>query len=131
VLAVVLMAVLQHANPGFLEEVFRQFTIAHQVHQITKQPVLILLDEAVQQVWIAPTKTASNCAGLGLHAHHEVIRCGVHATGSYGRGPEKDARTETVLYMGLSDYCLGRYLIAGFQVEAMLFLLGETPPRSS
>src|SRR6267378_1571626 len=89
--SIVLMAALQHANPGFLEKVLCQLTISRQVNQITKQPMLILLDETVQQVRIAPAKAASNCAGFGLHAHHEVICGGVHATGIYGRGAKKDA----------------------------------------
>jgi hypothetical protein len=51
--------------------------------------MLVLLDEAVQQIRIAPAKTASNCAGLGLHAIQEIIGCGVHATGYTGEEGEK------------------------------------------
>ena len=46
-LAVILMAAFQHANPGFLEEVAGEFTISHQGNQISEKPVLILLDETV------------------------------------------------------------------------------------
>ena len=48
--AVVLVAAFQHADPGFLEKVFRQFPISRQIDQITKKPVLVLLDETIQQV---------------------------------------------------------------------------------
>jgi hypothetical protein len=56
VLTVRLMATFQHTNPCFLEEVLRQFTISREVHQITQQPMLILLDETVQQLRIAPRR---------------------------------------------------------------------------
>src|SRR5258707_612500 len=95
-LAVVLMAAFQHANPGFLEEVLGQFAISRQVNQIPEQPVLILLDETVQQVRIAPAETASNCAGFGFHRIREAIY-GVHATRIYGRGDKKDAGWKKML----------------------------------
>ena len=38
-----------------------------------------------------PAETASNCAGLRFHQVHKAISCGVHATGIYGRGDQKDA----------------------------------------
>ena len=91
------MAAFQHANPGFLEEVFRQFAIARQVDQITQKPMLILLDEMVEQVWIAAAEAASNYAGLGFHRIQEAISSGVHATGIYGRGGKKDAGVEEIL----------------------------------
>src|SRR5260370_33935685 len=96
-LAVVLMAAFQHANPGFLEEVLGQFTISRQINQIPEQPVLILLDETVQQVRIAPAETASNCAGIGFHRVREAISYGVHATRIYGRGDKKDAGWKKIL----------------------------------
>ena len=74
VTAVVLVAAFQHADPCFLEEVLRQFTISRQIDQITKKPVLVLLDETVQQVGITPAEATSNCAGLGFHRIHEAIR---------------------------------------------------------
>src|SRR5262249_46959459 len=91
VLAVVLMAAFEDANPRLLEEVFRQLTISREVDQIPKQSVLVLLDETIQQIRIAPAKTASDCAGFGLHAHHEVVCRGVHASWIYEAGHEKDA----------------------------------------
>lgn len=81
---VVLMTTFQHAKPGFLEEVLRQFTISREIYQVTQQLVLILLDETVQRLRIASTKTASNCSGLGFHVDHEEICCGVHAAGYTG-----------------------------------------------
>jgi len=89
------------ANPGLLEEVLRQFTISRQVDQITKKPMLILLDETVQQVRVAPAETASNCAGIGFHRIRVAISYGVHATRIYGRGGKKDAGWETFSYSAL------------------------------
>src|ERR1700756_314682 len=51
--------------------------------------MLILLDQPIEQVRVAPAKTASNCAGLGLHAIHEEISSGVHATGYTDEGRRK------------------------------------------
>jgi hypothetical protein len=46
--------------------------------------VLVLLDETIEQVRIAPAQTAGNYAGLGIHSIQEVICSGVHATGYTG-----------------------------------------------
>ncbi len=83
------MAAFHHANPGLLEEVLGQIAIPCQVDQIAQQPMLILLDETVQQVRIAPAKTTSYGAGLGFHRVHEVTSYGVHATGYTGEGGKK------------------------------------------
>jgi hypothetical protein len=61
------MAALQHANPSFLEEIFSQFTVSHKIEQVTKEPVLMLLDQAVEHVWITPPKTANNYGCLRFH----------------------------------------------------------------
>src|SRR5207253_2453361 len=70
--------------------------------QIAKKPMLILLDETVQQVRVAPAETASNCAGIGFHRIRVAISYGVHATRIYGRGDKKDAGWETFSYSALS-----------------------------
>src|SRR5215470_14309835 len=93
--AIVLTATLENANPCFLEEVLGEVTIPCEAYQIPEQPVLILLDELIQQLGIAPAKTASNGARLGLHTHHEVVQCGDHATGYTGKGAEKMHKVTT------------------------------------
>jgi len=55
--AVVLAAALQHANPRFLEEVFSKRGIAREKEQITVEPLLVLLDQAVEQVRVALTQS--------------------------------------------------------------------------
>src|SRR6266850_5453975 len=73
--------------------------------------MLILLDETVQQFRIAPAKTASNCAGLGLHALGEVICCGVHAIGYTGEDLRKMQGLEDSNAQRLGYWYAGRYAI--------------------
>ena len=47
-LAVVLVAAFEDANPGFLEKIFGQRRIAAEVDEIAQQAVLVLLDEAIE-----------------------------------------------------------------------------------
>jgi hypothetical protein len=107
------MATLQHANPRFLEEVLRQFAVSGEVNEIAKKPMLILLNEAVQQVWIAPAETASNCARLGFHRIHEAVRCGIHATGYTGEEAKKTQVGKTSSLWTLSYSHSARYPAAG------------------
>jgi len=44
VLIVELVSAFEHANPRFLEEVFRQFPAAGQVQEIAEKAMLVLLD---------------------------------------------------------------------------------------
>src|SRR6476619_2761074 len=55
-LAVVLVAALQDAYPCFLEKILGALAIASDVKQIAEQPVLILLDQAVEQLGIAASQ---------------------------------------------------------------------------
>src|SRR5215467_10675564 len=89
VFAVVLTSALENTNPRFLEEILGKVTISCETYQVPEQAMLILLDQMVQQVGIAPAKTVSYGARLGLHTHHEVVQCGDHATGYTGEGTGK------------------------------------------
>jgi len=64
---VVLAAALEHANPGFLEEVFGESWIAGEEKQVTIEALLILLDEAIEKVRIAAAKAISQ--GLAFVSH--------------------------------------------------------------
>jgi len=65
--------------------------ISRQVNQIPEQPVLILLDQAVEQVGIPATQAASDLGVLMLHPGHEIAGRRVHATHEYGPAEKKDA----------------------------------------
>src|SRR5882762_266779 len=54
--AVVLVPALQHADPGLLKEVFGALAISRYVEQIAEQPVLVLLNETVEQLWVAASQ---------------------------------------------------------------------------
>ena len=53
VASIVLAAALEDANPRLLKKVFGQIAAAGQVNQIAQQPVLIFLDQPIQQIGIA------------------------------------------------------------------------------
>src|ERR1700688_1762209 len=59
--SVVLMPTLQNTNPRFLEKIFSARAIASDVHEITKQPELILLDQPVQQIRVTPLQALRQC----------------------------------------------------------------------
>ena len=46
--AIVLLAALHHANPGFLEDVFSEFAVAGEKDEISQQSMLIPLDQTVE-----------------------------------------------------------------------------------
>src|SRR5437667_7127040 len=85
------MAAFQHPYPGFLEEVLGQFTISRKINQMPEQPVVILLNQAVEQVGIPATQAASDLGVLMLHPGHEIAGRRVHATHEYGPAKKKDA----------------------------------------
>src|SRR3974390_3498327 len=61
------------------------------MRQVAQQTVLILLDQGVEHVRIAP---AQPCGDLGLFRLHRDQRtecCGDHTTGIYEPGREKDS----------------------------------------
>ena len=54
------MPAFEHAYPCFLKEIFRALVVAGQMNEISKQPILIPLDQAVEQVGIAPLQAAGD-----------------------------------------------------------------------
>src|SRR5690242_18955734 len=63
------MAAFQHAYPGFLKEIFRQLPVSAQVQQILEQPVLILLDQRIEQFGIALPQPVGY--GFGVIGHED------------------------------------------------------------
>jgi hypothetical protein len=61
------MAALEHADPGFLEEVFGALAAGGKVEQISEQSVLILLDEMIEEVGVAALEPLGE--GLGIVGH--------------------------------------------------------------
>ena len=80
--------------------------ISRQVNQIPEQPVLILLDQAVEQVGIPATQAASDLGVLMLHPGHEIAGRRVHATHEYGPAEKKDANPPgaSVCFVYLSHF---------------------------
>jgi len=65
--AVVLVAAFEHADPSFLEKILRARFVAGDIHEVAEQPVLILLDQTVQQVRVAPLQAARDAFGFIAH----------------------------------------------------------------
>ena len=65
--AVILVAALEDADPRFLEKIFGALFVAGDVEQVAEQAVLILLDQAVEQVGVAALEAASD--GFGFIGH--------------------------------------------------------------
>jgi hypothetical protein len=53
VFAVVLMAAFEDANPRFLEKIFGALAAGGQIEQIAEQPVLVLLDQLIEEIGVA------------------------------------------------------------------------------
>jgi hypothetical protein len=87
--AVVLMTAFQHPHPCFLEQVFGDGAIRRQAHQVPQQPMLVLLDETIQQVRVSPAEPSSDRAGLGLHPVREAAGGRVHPSAYTGERPKK------------------------------------------
>src|ERR1017187_1884058 len=78
VLVVELVAAFEHADPGLLEEVFGQFAASGQVHEIAEKAMLVLLDEAVEQVGISTSKSTRDPGALLCHRVLEKEGSRVH-----------------------------------------------------
>ena len=57
-LAIVLIAAVQNADPGLLKQVFGRLRPGGQIEQIAEEALLILLDQAIEQIGIAPPQSA-------------------------------------------------------------------------
>src|SRR6266852_5717674 len=65
--AVVLVAALENADPGLLEKILGALFVSGDVDQVAEQAVLILLNQAVEQIRVALLQAARD--GLGFIAH--------------------------------------------------------------
>ena len=65
--AVVLVAALENADPGFLEKIFGALPVPSDVDEVAEQPVLILLDQAVEKIGVAALQAARD--GLCFIGH--------------------------------------------------------------
>jgi hypothetical protein len=54
----------EHADPRFLEEVFRQFAASGQVHEVAEKAMLVLFDQPVKQIGISASKSTSDLGAL-------------------------------------------------------------------
>src|SRR2546423_12243264 len=68
------MPALQHADPRLLKKILRAFLISCDVHQIPEQPVLILLDQPVQQLRVALPQSLRDGLRLVGHQRREQQR---------------------------------------------------------
>ena len=82
--AVVLMAAFENADPGFLKEILGTLLVSSDVDQVTEQAVLLLLDQAIEQIRVAPLQTARD--GLSFVGHQRGEKQGW--TG-HGRSPKE------------------------------------------
>src|SRR5713101_1677420 len=57
-LSVVLVAALKDADPGLLEKILGALSVSRYVYQVAEQPILILLDQAVEQIGVALLQAA-------------------------------------------------------------------------
>ena len=70
-LAVVLVAALENADPRFLKKIFGAFFVSGDIHQVAEQAVLILLDQAVEQIGVALLEAARNSLRFIAHQRRE------------------------------------------------------------
>src|SRR5437867_12749250 len=63
----VLMAAFEDANPCFLKEIFGACLVSGDVDEVAEQPVLILLDQAVEKIGVAALQAARD--GLCFIGH--------------------------------------------------------------
>ena len=89
VLVVELVTAFEHADPGFLKQVFRQFAASGQVQEIAKKAMLVLLDQTVEQVGISTSKSTSDLRALLRHRVLEIEGSRVHTTDTYEAEGEK------------------------------------------
>src|SRR5208337_3959124 len=89
--AVVEMALLQHAQPGLLKQVFGEGVIASEMQQVAQKPVLILLDQRVEQIRVAAPETTRDLGLFGFHCNQRTEGGGDHTIGIYAPGREKDS----------------------------------------
>ena len=69
--AIVLVAALEDADPGFLKKVFGAFFVSRDVDKIAEQAILILLDQAVEQIGVAPLQAARDALCFIAHQRGE------------------------------------------------------------
>ena len=72
--SVVLMAALEHPDPSLLKKVLRPRFVSGNVHEVAEKSVLILFDQPVEQVGIAPLQAARD--GFCFIAHQRGKRDG-------------------------------------------------------
>jgi len=89
VFVVELVAAFEHTNPGFLEEVFGEFAVSGQRNKVAEKAMLILLDEAVEQVGISTSQSAGDLRALLRHRTLEIESGRVHTNFYTGLGGEK------------------------------------------
>ena len=87
---VVEMPLFQHAQPDLLKQVFSDRAIAGEVQQITQQPVLILLDQRIEQIRIAapePLAIWASSVSIGTSKLDKAVA--IILTGYTGEGEKK------------------------------------------
>jgi len=61
------MAALEDADPGLLKKIFGALAAGGEIDQIAKQPVLILLDQLIEEFRVAPLEPLGE--GLPVVGH--------------------------------------------------------------
>ena len=72
--AVVLVAALKHANPGFLKQVLGERGIAREEQEITVEALLVLLNEAIKEIRIAAAEASGQDLAFVSHEPGEEYR---------------------------------------------------------
>src|SRR5260370_14953427 len=85
--AIILVAALEDADPGFLEKIFGALFVSRDVDEVAEQAVLILLDQPVEQVGVAPLQPARNGFRLIAHQRGEEQGWTGHGGDSKETGP--------------------------------------------
>src|SRR5260370_29711605 len=70
-LAVVRMPALEDADPRLLEKVFGPLFVSCDVHEIAEQAILILLDQPVEQIGVAPPQAARDALCVIAHQRRD------------------------------------------------------------
>jgi len=107
--AVILPRVFQNTQPGFLNEVLRQFTPGCPVDQISEKPIVILRDDSANEFGVSSPQCARDALRLGFrhtrkgshHGNHTPIYEVWRRNYAWPRILEDAQRLSSVPYRGV------------------------------
>src|SRR5258708_25435525 len=85
--ATMLVAAREDADPGFRKKIFGALFVSRDVDKIAEQAILILLDQAVEQIGVAPLQAARDALCFIAHQRGEEQSWTGHGGDPIKNGP--------------------------------------------